>query len=46
MIMMVDTSKSKLPFNEMASQLKTLGEEIGMDIRIQSESIFNAMHKI
>ena len=45
MIMMVDTSKSKLPFNEMASQLKTLGEEIGMDIRIQSESIFNAIDR-
>ena len=46
MIMMVDMSKSKLPFNEVADELKKLGKEIGMDIRIQSESIFNAMHKI
>ena len=46
MIMMVDMSKSNLQFNEIADQLKQLGEEIGMDIRIQSESIFNAMHKI
>lgn len=46
MIMMVDTSKSALSFTQMADEMKKLGEEIGMDIRMQSESIFNAMHKI
>ncbi len=46
MIMMVDTSKSTLGFSEMADEMKKLGEEIGMEIRMQSESIFNAMHKI
>lgn len=46
MIMMVDTSKSGLSFTEMAEEMENLGKEIGMDIRMQSESIFNAMHKI
>ena len=46
MIMMVDTSKSGLSFTEMAEEMEKLGKEIGMDIRMQSESIFNAMHKI
>mgnify|MGYP006076990253 FL=1 len=46
MIMTVDTSKSGLSFTEMAEEMEKLGKEIGMDIRMQSESIFNAMHKI
>lgn len=46
MIMMVDTSKSSLSFDEMAAEMKKLGDEIGMDIRMQSQSIFDAMHKI
>lgn len=46
MIMMADISKSSKSLGEIGHELKTLGEQIGMEIRIQAESIFDAMHKI
>ncbi len=46
MIMLVDTADSELNFVEISDKLNALGKEIGVDIRIQSEAIFNAMHKI
>lgn len=46
MIMMADISKSSKSLGEIGQELKTLGEQIGMEIRIQAESIFDAMHKI
>ena len=46
MIMMVDTSESKVAFAELAAQLAEMGEKIGMSIRLQHEAIFNAMHNI
>ena len=46
MIMLVDLSEANLKFDEIASKLKELGETIGVDIRIQNEAIFNAMHRV
>lgn len=46
MIMLVDVSKCSKKFSEISDGLNTLGEEIGMSIKIQHEDIFNAMHKI
>lgn len=46
MIMLVNLADSKLNFMEISERLNTLGKRIGVDIRIQSEAIFNAMHKI
>lgn len=46
MIMLVDTGKCKKEFSEISSFLEKKGEEFGVSIRIQSEEIFNAMHKI
>lgn len=46
MIMLVDTADSELNFSEISERLNALGKEICVDIRIQSEAIFNAMHKI
>lgn len=46
MIMMVDLSGSKLKFIEISDRLNELGKEIGVEIRIQSEAIFQTMHKI
>jgi ACT domain-containing protein len=46
MMMLVDTDKCKTPFVELSSLLKSKGEEWGLDIRIQREDIFNAMHRI
>ena len=46
MMMAVDTSKSEIPFAELAKKLEHKGEEMGMSIRLQREDIFDAMHKI
>ena len=46
MIMLVDLSEANLKFGEIADKLAACGEEIGVEIRIQSEAIFHAMHRI
>ena len=46
MIMLVDTSGCKIPFAELGTLLRQEGERIGVDVRIQREDIFNAMHRI
>ncbi len=46
MVMLVEISKSKLDFTTLVSEMKTLGEEIGVDVYVQHEDIFNSMHKI
>ena len=46
MIMLVDASACEIPFAELAVALKTAGESLGLEIRIQREEIFNAMHRI
>ena len=46
MMMAVDTSKSEIPFAELAKKLETKGEEMAMSIRLQREDIFEAMHRV
>ena len=46
MIMMVDTSESKVAFAELAAQLAGMGEKIGMTVRLQHADIFDAMHNV
>ena len=46
MIMLVDASGCEKPFAELAAQLKAEGEKAALDIRMQREDIFNAMHRI
>lgn len=46
MIMLVDTEECPLRFTELSELLKTEGEKNGLDIHIQREDIFNAMHRI
>ena len=46
MVMLVDTSGSAAPFDELSKSLKTQGEEQALSIRIQREDIFEAMHRI
>lgn len=46
MIMLTDTSESKIDFSALSAQLEELGKEIGMAVRIQHADIFDAMHKI
>ena len=46
MMMAVDTTKSEIPFAELAKKLDAKGEEMGMSIRLQREDIFEAMHRV
>lgn len=46
MIMMADLSESSVSFTELASILSSQGARTGLDIHIQREDIFNAMHRI
>ena len=46
MMMVVDLSTSCHRFEEIVAELKKLGDEIGVDIRLQREDIFNSMHRI
>ncbi len=46
MMMAVDTSKSDIPFAELAKKLEQKGEEMAMSIRLQREDIFEAMHRV
>ncbi len=46
MIMMVDTEKCDLSYGEFAEKLSLVGEECGVSASVQSEKIFNSMHRI
>jgi len=46
MIMLVDISKIKEPFNDFVDHMAKLGETLGLEIRIMHEDLFNCMHRI
>lgn len=46
MIMIVDTAECKISFAELSDKLRAEGEKKSLDIRIQREDIFEAMHRI
>ena len=46
MIMLVDLTNLSISFELLKESLKNLGDKIGIQIRIQREEIFNAMHRI
>ena len=46
MIMLVDASRATVPCARLKDDLAAAGQERGLDIRIQREDIFNAMHRI
>ena len=46
MMMLVDVSAASVPFAQLKEELAAAGEERNLDIRIQREDIFNAMHRI
>ncbi len=46
MIMLVEISKSKVPFDELVDSLKSMGEGMGMKVHVMHEDIFNSMHRI
>ncbi len=46
MIMLVDLADCALPFDELARFLREKGAQRSMDIHIQRQDIFEAMHRI
>ena len=46
MMMIVDMTKMQKPFVEAADELAKLGEGIGVQVKCQSEEIFDVMHRI
>ena len=46
MIMLVDVADATVPFARLREDLSAAGQERNLDIRIQREDIFNAMHRI
>lgn len=46
MTMLVDASGSKEEFSKLVDELKCEGERLNVNIRIQREDIFDAMHRI
>lgn len=46
MIMLVDTQGADITAEVLSSDLKALGEKIGVEINVQHEGLFSAMHRI
>jgi len=46
MMMIVDLTKMEKPFLQAQQELDVLGQQIGVQIKCQSEDIFEAMHRI
>lgn len=46
MMMIVDMNHTTKNFGDIADELSTLGEEIGVTIKCQRDDIFNSMHRI
>lgn len=46
MMMIVDIKEAKSEFVEVVERIAKLGQEIGVDIRLQHQDIFDGMHRI
>ncbi len=46
MIMLVDLTDCKMPFDELLHHLQEKGAERALDIHVQRQDIFEAMHRI
>lgn len=46
MIMLVEISQMTIDIKELGEKLETLGQQIGLSIRVQHSDIFDAMHRI
>ncbi len=46
MMMLTDLEKINMDFSELKDQLAQKGQELGVDVRIQREEIFQSMHRI
>lgn len=46
MMMMVDLEKADLDIDNVRENMKSLSEEMGVEINIMSEKVFSAMHRV
>ena len=46
MMMIVDTTKAKKPFDKFSAEMTALGKDIGVDVRCQVSDIFEKMYRI
>jgi len=46
MTMLIEISELSVGFSEFADELKKAGDEMGLQIHVMHEDIFNSMHKI
>ena len=46
MMMAVDVSACSVPLAELVTKMDTIGQGMGLSIRVQREDIFEAMHRI
>lgn len=46
MVLIADMAEANVHIAEARDKMSALGEEIGVEIRLQSEEIFSAMHRI
>ena len=46
MMMIVDANAASKEFEILSKELKEIGEQIGVKIKMQHEDIFNCMHRI
>ena len=46
MVMLVDITEPSCSFEDLVIMLNSLGERLGLQIRIQRNEIFDAMHQI
>lgn len=46
MVMIADMEGATIPLQELQELLRVKGEEMGLQIKVQNEEIFKAMHRI
>ena len=46
MVMMIEISKINCDFGDLSDMLSKMGKEMGLDIHVMHEDIFNSMHRI
>lgn len=46
MVMLVDVGEASVPFEKITETLDTEAARLGVNVRIQREEIFDAMHRI
>ena len=46
MTTLVDVSEAAIGMDQMAKELESIGEDLGMKIQVQHENIFKMMHRV